>query len=306
MTTDIEIRKPTATALIPDAQNMRLLATDLFNSRMFRGIENVPQAVAVIQYGTEIGIGPMQALTNIKPIKGQMTMSARLIMGLAAAAGVSWKVVESTNKRCEIVFSRQGWEPVTSIFTIEEAEKAGLVRDDSGWAKYPQDMLFARAGTRGVRRIAPDTGFGRTYSTEEMQDAVIDVEPVPTNIPGAEPQSDNADEPVGHREALFPGDDDGESIADMAARSETEATGKTPEVEAAVKAIKDKLEVEGIDANSFKEWLFRFQNKQRPVRAYCGKIGKVIRFHLGKEKDILQLAQVEVMDKAISAFRNGK
>lgn len=311
--TAIEVRKPDATAIVPDARNIRLLATDLFNSKMFRGIETVPQAVAVIQFGSEVGIGPIQALTNIKPIKGQMTMSAKLIMGLAASKGLKWRVVENTNKRCEIVFQRPGWDPITSVFTIEEAMLAGLVRDDSGWAKYPQDMLFARAGSRGVRRIAPDLTFG-LYSTEEMHDAqIIDGEVVGSDVdtPAKAPESpaegflEPTPTPDQGSDGSFPGEAE-ESISDIANKAEQEAEGKTPEMEAAIKAIKDKLEAEGVDVNSFKEWLFHYQNKIRPVRAYCGKIGRTIRFHLGKPEDVIKLSAVESMDKAIATFRTGK
>lgn len=296
MTTDIELRKPTG--VIPDAQNMRILATDLFNSKMIKGIENVPQAVAVIQFGTEIGIGPMQALTNIKPIQGQMTMSARLIMGLAASRGVSWKVVESTDKRCEIVFSRPGWESITSIYTIEEARNAGLVRGGSGWEKYPQDMLFARAGSRGIRRIAPDATFGM-YSTEEMNDVVATAGPLPEADAVAEATV------VEPEQLDFPGEEL-KPNPDIDLYKEAEEATQSPAFEAAIKAIKDKLEVEGVDQGSFKEWLFGYQNSLRPVKAYCGKVGKVIRFHLGRENDVLKLSEVEVMDKAIAKFRGGK
>jgi hypothetical protein len=160
------------TAVIPNAQNLRLLAADMFNSRMFKGVDNTAQAVAIIQFGSELGLGPVTALTQIKIIQGQMAMSARSMLGLAQnKAGVSWKVKESTEKRCVIVFSRPKWEDMEVAFTIEEARAAGLLRSGSGWEKYPQDMLFARAASRGMRRIAPDAISG-LYSIEEMQDAV--------------------------------------------------------------------------------------------------------------------------------------
>lgn len=170
--TEAIVPRVEAPLVLPDARNTRLLATDLFNSKMFRGIETIPQAIAVIQCGVEIGIPPIQALQNIKPIKGQLTLSARLLMALASArGGVTWEVVESTDQRCEIIFTRPKWKPLKETFTIEEAKKAGLIKADSGWANYPKDMLFARCGSRGIRRIAMDLTLGM-YSTEEMQDVI--------------------------------------------------------------------------------------------------------------------------------------
>lgn len=191
--TEAIIPRVEAPLALPDAKNTRLLATDLLNSKMFRGIETVPMAIAVIQCGVEIGIPPIQALQNIKPIKGQLTLSARLLMALAAAKGrVTWEVVESTDQKCEIIFTRPGWKPLKETFTIEEAKKAGLVKADSGWANYPKDMLFARCGSRGIRRIAMDLTLGM-YSTEEMQDVitveakVVEDEPRKEATPGRDP-----------------------------------------------------------------------------------------------------------------------
>ena len=144
----------------------------MFNSQMFRGVSSPAQAVAIIQMGAELGFGPVTALNIIKIIQGQMTVAARGLLALAQnKAGVSWKVVESTDKRCAILFSRPKWGDMEISFTLDEAKAAGLLRAGGGWDKYPQDMLFARCASRGVRRIAPDAISG-LYSTEEMQDAV--------------------------------------------------------------------------------------------------------------------------------------
>lgn len=308
--TAIEKRTEQAPYTIPNATNMRIMATDLFNSRMFRGIENVPQAIAVIQFGSEIGIGPIQALTNIKPIQGQMTMSARLIMGMAAKAGVTWKVIEQTDKKCEIEFTRPGWTPIKASATIEEAARAGLVKSGSGWEKYPQDMLFKTAGTRGIRRIAPDATFGM-YSTEEMSDA----EPIAAsvvsdqgeNTPNLGPEGPQEPSP-GHSEPSgpsFPENGPMDELSAIAARAEDEATGRavSEEMELAIEGIKVLLHDSGVDERSFKEWLYGYQNSVRPVKAYVGKIGSSLRWHLGRENDVISLSNPENMVKAIKKFR---
>lgn len=318
--TELAVRKPDAIiSPIPDAKNVRLLAADLFNSRLFRGVESIPHAIAAIQCGAELGVPPVASLNQIKIIKGQLTLSARLLLALAMKkADVKWKVIESTDKRCEIVFSRPGWSEVTAIFTIEEAKQAGLVKPDSGWANYPQDMLFARCSSRGVRRIAPDATMG-LYTTEEIQDAdIVDVvideqkaedifpEPGPVEHPKEEPvkkepeKKPEPEKPAAKEPA--PGDD----IADMAETSEDTAAmeGKDAEIEAAITKIKDKLTAAVVDVKVFKEWLFAYQNKLRPVKAYLGKIGKSYRFHLGKRKDIIQLS--EMIDAAITTYNSGK
>jgi hypothetical protein len=66
-----------------------------------------------------------------------------------------------------------------SSFTIQEAQEAGLLGKDN-WKKYPSDMLFARAISRGAKRFAPGI-FGGTavYTADEMgvdhdEDGVIE------------------------------------------------------------------------------------------------------------------------------------
>jgi hypothetical protein len=334
--------------LRPDAKNLRILATDLFNSTFFTGINNIPQALAVIQLGSELGFPPISSLNMIKPIKGQLTISARGLMALATKkAQVKWEVVESTAERCEIVFHRPGWTDVTSIFTIEEAKRAGLVKVDSGWAKYPIDMLFARAGSRGVRRIAPDSTSG-LYSTEEMQDAPINATAEPGK-PGKEPEKPGPNPPgdpfpEGDKSAPepgagtpqdepgtqgnLPGAASGSGEGDGGPGTARQADGPHPpgdededdplrhaetaeghdeedrEKEFLITTIKEKLTQEKIDEREFKEWLFKLQNSYRPVKAFCGKMGKAMRFHLGKTSDLKYLSSK--LDTSILVFKGEK
>jgi len=294
----------------PAVPNLRLLATDLFNSKFFRGIESIPQALAVIQLGSELGIPPISALNMIKPIKGQLTIAARGIMALAAAkCHVTWEIIESTDKRCEIIFHRPGWKDQSSVFTIEEARAAGLVKADSGWANYPKDMLFARCGSRGARRIAPDSTSG-LYSTEEIQDAVIETEaePITEKVPSPAKEID-ADIPdtfadVGKPGKTSPPSDDGDSPGTPDPLTEAEHAEDEKEKEFIITVIKEKLTEEKIDEREFKEWLFTLQNSYRPVKFYVGKMGKVIRFHMGKLKDLEYLAAH--IDTSIKVFREKK
>lgn len=173
-------------AAIPNAQNLRILATDMFNSRMFKGIDTPAQAVAIIQMGNELGFPPVTALNIIKIIQGQMTVAARGLLALAQnKAGVTWETLESSDKVCRMRFSRPKWGSMEISFTLDEARAAGLVRAGGGWDKYPQDMLFARCASRGIRRIAPDAISG-LYATEEIQDAAPFQQggrPAPSPIP---------------------------------------------------------------------------------------------------------------------------
>jgi len=56
-----------------------------------------------------------------------------------------------------------------TTFTMEDAKRAELVKPGSGWVKYPQAMLFARAISAGCRTFTPDVFSGTlVYVPEEM------------------------------------------------------------------------------------------------------------------------------------------
>ena len=52
--------------------------------------------------------------------------------------------------------------------TMEDAKRAGLLGKTS-WQRYPEDMLFARALSRGARRFCPDALGGAIYTPEELE-----------------------------------------------------------------------------------------------------------------------------------------
>jgi len=155
---------------VPDVANVRALAKDLLDSGLFPGVKNVAGAVTVIQAGLELGIPPVAALNTMAIINGRLTLEAKALLAIAQnRAGVSWRVTREDEKGCEIIFSRPGWPDAASTFTEDESKAAGLL-SKANWKTWPKDMYFARAASRGIRRIAPDAVLG-LYSKEEMTDA---------------------------------------------------------------------------------------------------------------------------------------
>lgn len=143
-------------------------ADALFKSGLFPNVKNVFGAFSIVQYGAELGIGPMTSLQSMAIVQGKIAMSAGMMLALAVKGGVTYQVVVSTNEKAEIKF--KGDCEYTSTFSIEDAKRAGIYKEQSGWTKYPKDMCFHRAVTAGIRRVKPGIVLG-LYAIEELQDA---------------------------------------------------------------------------------------------------------------------------------------
>lgn len=135
---------------------------------------NTPEKVCVaLQWGHELGLSPMVAVNNVAVINGKPTLSADIMAAVVRRSpeygGIEWK--ELSDRKAECVITRLlpngGGESITSSFSIEDAQKAGLTNKDV-WRKYPRRMLKHRALSYGLKDMFPDilAGF---YTPEEME-----------------------------------------------------------------------------------------------------------------------------------------
>jgi hypothetical protein len=226
----MEIQKHTTTDIIS-------ISKAFAESGMFPDIRSAAMAMVKIQAGQELGIKPFAAMSGIHIIKGKATIGAGLIASSIKASGkYDYRVITQTDKVCEIEFF-QGKESLgKSKFTIEQAKKAGTQNLD----KFPENMLFARAISNGVKWYTPDVFQGPVYVPEEMPQE-----------PEQQPQYEviTTVEPVSNNEALHLSTI--EAITDIEVlKSYWKAlplNDKTP----AVTAMKDKVKakIEGNDSN---------------------------------------------------------
>lgn len=129
------------------------------------------EALVKIEAGAELGIGPMAAITAFHVIEGKPALSATGWAALVDGSDVyDYEVSAHTDEVCEIVFFKGGRQRGISTFTMEDARRAGLVRQGGNWEKYPKAMLFARAFTAGARAYCPAVGMGMAiYTPEELE-----------------------------------------------------------------------------------------------------------------------------------------
>jgi hypothetical protein len=124
-----------------------------------------------IMAGGEAGFSPFASATGVHIINGKPSFSANLLAQAVRRHPLyDYRVIEQTATVCRIRFLAGTETLGESVFTIEMAERAGLLKNPT-WKSYPESMLFARALTAGMRTHCPDALNGAAaYTPEELGD----------------------------------------------------------------------------------------------------------------------------------------
>lgn len=176
------------------------------------GIKSSEEAAIKLMYGIEMGLPALQALMGVNVIQGRPTMSANLVASLIKRSGRYNYVISTwTERECVISFRDNGEKIGESSFTMEDAKRAGLLRNAGNWEKYPKAMLFARAITMGARAFCADVFVAPIYDPEELtpesNTAPVTVEPVSVHVAevvetASAPAAEKASEPRSFRKML--------------------------------------------------------------------------------------------------------
>lgn len=145
-------------------------------SGFFADTKQASQAIVKILAGQELGFGPFASMTGVNIIQNKPVLAANLMAAAVKRTNkYNYRVTVGTDTECVITWFENGQEVGKSTFTIAEAQRAGLAGKDN-WKKYPSDMLFARAISRGQKRYAPDIFNGATVYTPDELGATVDDE----------------------------------------------------------------------------------------------------------------------------------
>ena len=148
------------------------LADVFVKSGMFPDLKTQAQGVVKILAGRELGLAPLESMTNIYIVNGKVALQAKIIASLIKkSGGYDYTVEKLDDIECTIAFfaidkDNKRTELGKSTFTFKDAAKAGLVNKDV-WKNYPRNMLFARALSNGARWYTSDVFCG--YTAEEIE-----------------------------------------------------------------------------------------------------------------------------------------
>jgi hypothetical protein len=137
----------------------------------------VAECAIRLMAGMEAGFSPFASATGVHIINGRPAFSANLLaQAVRRHPDYDYRVLEKTATACRIKFLSRGEVLGEELFTIDMAERAGLLKNPT-WRSYPEAMLFSRALTAGMRTHCPDALGGHpAYTPEELGDD--DVVPV--------------------------------------------------------------------------------------------------------------------------------
>ncbi len=155
-------------------REMTWIGKVFYKSGMFTDTRDEAVAIVKIMAGQEMGLAPFESMTGINIIKSRPTLSAATIGAkIKASPKYDYRVKVATELKNQIDFYEieEGKRILigSSIYTIEQAQKAGLLGKDN-WKTYPEDMLFARNISRGSRRYTPDVFTTPVYIAEEIEE----------------------------------------------------------------------------------------------------------------------------------------
>jgi len=190
-------------------QTIQAIAPVATASRMFGVTEQ--QAAVVMLKGYELGLGLASAFEFIHVIDSKPSISPKGALALIHQSGelAHLEIHDLTDAqgaptRCKVTMKRKNGFEYTTEYSMADAQRAGVVKDKSGWEKYPANMLRWRAVGYCADVVFPDV-VGGLYRPEELG-AEVDAEGEPVvstwevvNPPQTPPKSDGdngKDEPV--------------------------------------------------------------------------------------------------------------
>lgn len=158
------------------------------------------QALGVMAFGLEMGLGPIASLKSIAFINGKACMYADALRALLLASGklqdqpIETVEGEDDARVASCTIYRVGMKtPTTKTFSVKDAKTAQLWGKPGPWTQYPDRMLEWRAFGWAVRAGFADVLNG-LWTREEAEDIpVVDAGPVeartvtPGPIPAAAP-----------------------------------------------------------------------------------------------------------------------
>jgi len=151
----------------------RMLARSSMVPKDYQGRpENI---LVAVQWGREVGLGPLQALQNISVINGRPAIWGDAMLALVRGSSKCAYVNEAVEGEGDTMVAscrcarRDQQGEILGTFSVADAKKANLWGKQGPWTQYPKRMLQMRARGFALRDGFTDVLRG-VISVEEARD----------------------------------------------------------------------------------------------------------------------------------------
>jgi hypothetical protein len=143
------------------------------------------QALMRLMTGRNLGIPAVIAMQHVYDLYGRTGISAALKQALVQRHPQCeiFEHVSSDTTQATWKVKRKGSPEQLVKFTIEDAKRAGLVKPDSNYEKFPRRMMQARARSEAADIWFPDATMGLPTIDELEDEMVGEVVPSPGSPP---------------------------------------------------------------------------------------------------------------------------
>lgn len=155
-----------------------------------KGMDKPESVLVALQWGAELGLTPMAALSNIAVVNGRPSLFGDAALALIRSSGQLEQYTEQeVGKRGQddfgfkITAKRKGFDPQSETFTVADAKTAKLWGKAGPWTDYPARMLKFRARGFLLRDMFGDVLKG-LKTLEEVRDEPLNVTPVAEKVAG--------------------------------------------------------------------------------------------------------------------------
>lgn len=203
-------------------QDEAMLLSSMYQSEYFKSVDSLSKAITRVVFGKMIGIDVATALTSLYIIDGKPALEAKAIRNTLNMAGYDIVVKELSDKKCVLSWAFQGKHLGESSFTMKEAMMRGYVdakcfaladfpekhQDDQdikkynkyekrwetlkgchckdNWKSMPQEMLVARATSKGNTMYGNKAFKQEVYDVDEIIESPFREDTTPVEIAKAE------------------------------------------------------------------------------------------------------------------------
>ena len=122
-----------------------------------------------MQWGAELGLKPLQALSNIAVVNGRAALWGDAVIALVRGSPLCEYVRESDDGHTATCRTkRRGEDEHVTTFSMDDAKQAGLANKQGPWSQYPRRMRQMRARAFALRDVYPEVLRGMPVAEEVM------------------------------------------------------------------------------------------------------------------------------------------